>query len=134
MTTTAVSQKKEAPSLSKGAENGHSNKSVVKKKAEDLRKKLPTDFTVQERISHLEHMSILVNKYSSVKDKENQMKRYLAEADGSQEYVVFLSGHEEKLRITNTAIMRKLVQVVQSEMKGFRESVENEILSFSFEG
>ena len=99
-----------------------------------IAKKLPTDFTVQERISRLEHLQMLVQKYGAVKEKENELKTYLLEADGSQEYIIFCSGSDEKMKITNTNILRKLVQVVQNEMKEFREGVENEILSFSFDG
>ena len=76
---------------------------------------------------------MLVQKYGAVKEKENELKTYLIEADGSQEFVIFCSGHDEKLRITNTNILRKLVQVVQAEMKTYREGVENDILGFSFE-
>lgn len=107
---------------------------AVAKKVNTLNKRLPTDFTVQERISRLEHLRILVQKYSAVKNKINDLKTFLIEADGSQEYVVFFSGHEEKMRITNTSILKKLVEVIQTEMKTYREGVENDILSFSFEG
>ncbi|QMU65652.1 MAG: hypothetical protein GKR88_16115 [Flavobacteriaceae bacterium] len=127
----ATQTKTVAPKNGVATQKGATN---VAKKSEALNKRLPTDFTVQERISRLEHLRILVQKYSAVKTKENDMKTFLIEADGSQEYVIFFSGHDEKMRITNTSILKKLVQVIQSEMKSYRESVENDILSFSFDG
>ena len=128
----ATSTQKPPAGKTTAAANGATNN--VAKKSASLRKRLPTDFTVQERISRLEHLRILVQKYSAVKAKENDMTTFLIEADGSQEFVVFYSGNDEKMRITNTTILKKLVEVIQAEMKSYREGVENDILSFSFDG
>ena len=127
-----MSQGKDTKSATSQQAKGGSITVAQKKKM--LESQLPADYSVRERIEKLEHIRILVSKYSAMKEKESQLKRFLVEADGTQECMVFFSGDEEKFRLTNTSIQRKIIQLIQSEMKNYREGIENDILTFTFEG
>ena len=109
-----------------------SNNGVMKKTSEK-KSNLPNTFSVQQRLASLKQLGAMSVKYEKVLQKEGEMKTFLAEADGTQEFVIFGSGEQEKVRITNTVIIRKLAELFLNDLQIYKEAVEGEILKFNFD-
>ena len=112
-----------------------SNNGVVNKTSKTPEKKsnLPNTFSVQQRLASLKQLGAMSVKYEKVIEKESEMKTFLAEADGTQEFVIFGSGDQAKVRITNTVIIRKLAKLFLNDLEVYKEAVEDEILKFDFD-
>lgn len=87
--------------------------------------------TAEQRLRSLEQMKILGDKFSFLKEKQDQLKNFVLSSDGTKEKFFMSNGGGFTFEVTNSQTLEKVLAVIEEDLSLFTARAEQEILSFS---
>lgn len=85
--------------------------------------------TAAQRIEKMELMRKLAAKYDFLKVKDGDLKKFMIGSDGMNEKLVLKSATQE-IELNNSAVIRKVIDLVSGELSGILKEAEKELVSF----
>ena len=86
--------------------------------------------TAEQRLRSLELFKIVCEKFSFLKDKNDQLEKFIVSSDGTKEKISLSNSNGFSFEISNSQTIEKVLAVIQEDLKTFTARAENEILSF----
>lgn len=118
----------------KAMSNGAAKK--VEPKKEEVQKSESTvkDFlnpTAEDRINRAQNFEILAKKYHFLKNKADELNRFLISSDGTKENIHLTNAEGFKFEVSNTQVIEKVVETISEQLNVFLEKSNREILDFT---
>lgn len=118
----------------KATSNGTAKK-VEPKKVEVLKSESTVkDFlnpTAEDRINRANNFAILAKKHQFLKNKSEELDRFLISSDGTKENIHLTNAEGFKFEVSNTQVIEKVVQTISEQLNVFLEKSNREILDFT---
>jgi hypothetical protein len=87
--------------------------------------------SASSRIKKLENFQILAGKHEFLQTKKNELDKFIISSDGTKEKVVLKNADGFQFEVSASQVVEKVLDVIQSELAGFIEKSEKEILAFN---
>lgn len=82
------------------------------------------------RIKKLENFQLLASRYNFLKNKQDELERFILSSDGTKEKVVLSNASGFSIEVSNTQVVEKVQNLVQAELEAFLKLSEKEIVNF----
>lgn len=86
--------------------------------------------TAKVRISRLETMNILADKFKSVSSKYDELTNFMAGNDSTNAQMKFSSASNYSFTLNNPVIINKVLLLVEAEFSAVVENAEKEVTAF----
>lgn len=86
--------------------------------------------TAEQRLKSLEHFRILGEKFTFLKDKQDQLEKFIVSSDGTKEKIALSNSSGFAFEVSNSQTIEKVLEVIQNDLQIFTARAEKEILSF----
>ena len=87
--------------------------------------------TAEQRLKSLEQMKILGDKYTFLKQKEDELEKFILSSDGTKEKISLSNASGFKFEVSNSQTIEKVLEVIAKDLNIFTIRAENEIISFT---
>lgn len=87
--------------------------------------------TVEQRLKSMEHMRILGEKFTFLKDKKDNLEKFILSSDGTKEKITLSNAKGFLFEVSNSQTIEKVLQVIQNDLDLFTTRAEKEILEFN---
>lgn len=87
--------------------------------------------TAEQRLKSLEQMKILGDKYTFLKQKEDELEKFILSSDGTKEKISLSNASGFKFEVSNSQTIEKVLEVIAKDLEIFTLRAENEIISFT---
>jgi hypothetical protein len=105
------------------------SESSKKETAQDM--KIFLGPTAEQRLKSLEQMKILGDKYTFLKQKEDELEKFILSSDGTKEKISLSNASGFKFEVSNSQTIEKVLEVIAKDLNIFTIRAENEIISFT---
>lgn len=141
MTTKTIAPKmvetaKELPGVKNGKATETQKKDVQSVISEQAEKKQTLELlkkfepTAEQRLQNLERFKILGEKHTFLKQKEDELSKFIISSDGTRERVTLSNASGFTFEVSNSQTLEKVVSIIEEDLKTFVQRSEQEILSF----
>ena len=122
------------------AQTAKANNKTTLKKAEDQKPqeaksnttiKDIVNPTAQSRIQKIKNFEILANKFSFLENKKQELEQFIISNDGTKEKLTLSNVNGYKFEVSNSQVLEKVVELLDTELTTFLEKSEKEILAYS---
>tara|TARA_B100002049_G_C15930806_1_gene312147 strand:+ start:246 stop:644 length:399 start_codon:yes stop_codon:yes gene_type:complete len=122
------------------AQTAKANNKTTLKKAEDVKPqeaksnttiKDIVNPTAQSRIQKIKNFEILANKFSFLENKKQELEQFIISNDGTKEKLTLSNVNGYKFEVSNSQVLEKVVELLDTELTTFLEKSEKEILAYS---
>lgn len=86
--------------------------------------------TAEDRITSIKQFEALSERYKLLKEKDNDLKLFIAGNDKTNAKITFTNGQDFKFDIRNSNVIEKLNKAAQEELSILLKEAENEVLTF----
>jgi len=87
--------------------------------------------SAMDRIKKAEQFDILTKRYQHLIDKKGELDKFLLADDGLQGITLFLEGGNKSFEVSNTSVIKELLNTASTKLTSLLESSEKDILEFS---
>src|SRR5690606_5596156 len=102
-------------------------KAEKEKTAELIKKFEPS---AELRLQRLSNFTILGEKHTFLKKKEDELSKFIVSSDGTREKITLSNASGFTFEVSNRQTIEKVVQVIENDLKSFIQKSEMEILNF----
>jgi hypothetical protein len=103
-------------------------KEAVKAMIEKFTPKAPP--TAEERIQRIEHFEAVSKRFKLLKEKANELKMFDAGNDKTNAKIVLKNSSGFEFSVTNSNVIKKVRDAMESELNILLNEAESEILNF----
>ncbi len=102
------------------------------KPIEEKVKAIITSFmpSAEDRIKNAENFGILTTKFAHLKTKNEELKKFQISSDGSKEQLLLKNSVGFELKVSNSIVMSKVLELLQFELNSLLTSAEKEVKEF----
>lgn len=86
--------------------------------------------SAEDRIRNAENFAILTKKFAHLKGKNEELKKFQISSDGSKESVLLKNAAGFEMKVTNSNVMEKVVNLLQNELNTLLTATEKEVQEF----
>ena len=86
--------------------------------------------SVQDRIRRGEQFQVLTGKFNFLKQKEDELSKFVLSSDGTKEKIELSNQSGFKLVVSNTQTIEKVLKVIEEDLSAFVLKSEKEIADF----
>lgn len=127
-----MSTKTKEVNTSKKTTNKANSKATEEQKAKTLKKvEKVLKPKASERIERLENFKLLASRYDFLKGKKDELDRFLISNDGSGEKIILRNAQDFNFEISNSQVIKKVLDLVALELNAFVKLTEKEIENFN---
>lgn len=87
--------------------------------------------TVESRLKKLETFKLLAEKHKFLSGKNDDLQKFIASSDGMKEKAVLKNSQGFEFEISNSSVISKVIDVIQSELQTITTASEKQVLEFS---
>lgn len=87
--------------------------------------------SAQDKIQRAENFAILAKKYAYLKEKRENLDRFMISSDGTKEQITMTNAEGFDFQVTNTQVIEKVVDTISAELQLFLDKSEQEIVEFT---
>lgn len=86
--------------------------------------------TAEARIKKMQNMIILADKHAFLKEKSDELEKFILSSDGTKEKITLSNAKGFTLDITNSQVVEEVTEVCKKIISRFLEDSEKSILSY----
>ncbi len=86
--------------------------------------------SADDRIKRMENFQIVTKKYQHLKTKNEELKKFNISSDGTRERLILHNAADFNFEVTNSQVMQKVVNLLQSELDILLVDSEKEVREF----
>lgn len=101
----------------------------VTKQEEEIKRLLSP--SVEQRLKSMEQMRILGEKFTFLKDKKDNLEKFILSSDGTKEKITLSNARGFLFEVSNSQTIEKVLEVIQKDLDLFTSRAEKEILEFN---
>lgn len=87
--------------------------------------------SVEQRLKSMEQMRILGEKFTFLKDKKDNLEKFILSSDGTKEKITLSNARGFLFEVSNSQTIEKVLDVIQKDLDLFTSRAEKEILEFN---
>lgn len=119
----------ESPKTTQENEKKEATQEVKNKASEEIKRILNP--SAEQRLKSLEHFKILGDKFNFLKNKEDELNRFILSSDGTKEKISLSNSNGFNFSVTNSQTIEKVIELIQNDLKEFTRKAEEEVLNFT---
>jgi len=86
--------------------------------------------TAEDRINRVKQFEALSTRYSTLKEKDNELKTFHAGNDKTSAKIIFQNAQGFKFEVQNSNVIERLTKAAQEELSILLNEANNEVLTF----
>ena len=87
--------------------------------------------TAEQRIRNMENFNILSEKFMFLKEKDDELKKFILSSDGTRERISMSNANGFTFEVTNTNTLKRVIQVINEDLTVLTKQAEKESLEFN---
>lgn len=116
------------PAVKKEETTVNTEKQAAKQAIEKFTQKTPP--TAEERIERKKHFDAVAERFSFLKDKNNDLKMFDAGNDKINAKIILQNQAGFKFEVSNSNVIKKVRDAMEAELTILLNEAENEVLNF----